>query len=156
MKVKLIYVAAGLLGVALIALVASAVALLAVRAMLPSPVLAVGAPDRGGYVAGSGGLVQGKEVALPKFVTNLADPGAAVDVTFVLVVRTEKDAQRVQEVKNQLRDTILGVLRAKKAAELTGPNGKDSLARDIQARANELLGSGTVTRVLVADLVTQP
>lgn len=153
------YALAGVAGLALVAAVASGTTLLLVRSLLQTqPVLAVGMPGRGGYAAGNGmgGLVEGKEIALPKFVTNLADPGAAVDVTFVLVVRSDKDAARVERAKNQLRDGILGLLRTRRAADLTGPGGKDRLAELVLQRANELLGSGTVTRVLVPDMVTQP
>lgn len=153
------YVLAGLGALVLVSLIASGMTLLVARSVLaPQPVLAVGAPDRGGYVNGNGGsvLVEGKEVALPKFVTNLADTGGAVDVTFVLVVRSEKDAAKVEKAKNQLRDAILGLLRTKRVAELTGPGGKDKLAESVATRVNDLLGSGMIAKVLVPDMVTQP
>ncbi len=159
MKSPLIYVIAGLVGLVLVAAVSSGMTLLVMKSMIPRAVPA--GEERGGYAAASGGstLVESaevKEVALAKFVTNLADEGGAVDVTLVLMVRSEKDAQRVEKLKNQIRDSILGILRTKKSVELKRPDGKDTLAKDVLTKANEMLGRDTVTRVLVTDMVTQP
>lgn len=101
-------------------------------------------------------LPEGPQVPLAKFVTNLAEPGTAIDVSFALVLADEKQVAQIDKQKLLLRDAILGVIRATRPAEVTGPEGKDRLAAAVMARISEILGPGVVQQVLVTDLVTQP
>lgn len=99
---------------------------------------------------------EGREVSLGQFTTNLAERGAAVQISFVLLVPGEKEAARVEAAKSELRDAVLGLLRDKKPSDLAGAGGKDRLAREIQARANEVLGEPIVSRVLITEMLAQP
>lgn len=99
---------------------------------------------------------EGREVSLGQFTTNLAERGAAVQISFVFLVAGEKEAARVEAAKSELRDAVLGLLREKKPADLAGAQGKDRLAREVQARVNEVLGGPVVSRVLITEMLAQP
>lgn len=99
---------------------------------------------------------EGREVSLGQFTTNLAERGAAVQISFVFLVAGEKEAARVEAAKSELRDAILGLLRDKKSADLAGAQGKDRLAAEVRARANEVLGEPIVSRVLITEMLAQP
>lgn len=99
---------------------------------------------------------KGLEVKLDKFVTNLNEPGTAIDITLVLVVPGKDEAAQVEEMKFPLRAALIGVLRGLSSRELVGPQGQALVAARALERANQVLGADTVIEVLVTDMVTQP
>ena len=94
---------------------------------------------------------------LKPFVTNLKDPGGNryINVTFHLVMSSEKEKQKVEKNVPIVRDAVLRVLNAKNALEVTGPEGSNTLMQEIQKAVNEALGGSFVTSVLITDKVVQ-
>lgn len=113
-------------------------------------------PGAAAEAAAGGGAELGPLVVLPRFITNLADPGTAVDVTFAIAAVDSAAVARVEAAKTALRDPILGVVRNQRAVDLVGAGGKDRLVGLVRQAVEEQLGPGVVQRVLVVDLVTQP
>lgn len=146
-KARFGWILAGLVGLGLVAGVAAGVAAMVAQRQAGG----AGASQRPAARAG-----EGREVSLGEFTTNLAERGSAVQVTFVLIVPGEKEAARVEAARSELRDAVLGLLRDTRAADLSGAQGKDRLARSVLARVNQVLGEPVVNRVLVTDIVAQP
>lgn len=90
------------------------------------------------------------------FVTNLADSDRLryVDATVALAVKDEAALEVAKTIEPQIRDTVLGQLRQRTAAELSGPAGKDKVAEALSAAISELL-PGQLLKVYVTDLTVQ-
>ncbi|MCG0237980.1 MAG: flagellar basal body-associated FliL family protein [Firmicutes bacterium] len=149
MRKALLWLTGGLAAVALVAAVTVVTVRVVLSTMNGSPA-AAGAPAEGAEGP------RGQEVPLEKFVTNLKDPGTAVDVTLVLVVPGKKEAARVAAMESRLRSALIGMLRGLTSRDLAGPEGQALVAARALETANKVLGSGTVIEVLVTHMVTQP
>lgn len=98
----------------------------------------------------------GKPVNLDSFTTNLNDAGNHfIQVTFVLLAKDDKTAEKLTSSKMVLRDAVLQILRAKTAKDIAGPDGGEKLARDVLARLSELAGADAIKKVLITEFVVQ-
>jgi len=93
---------------------------------------------------------------MDKFVTNLGDTDRLryIDFTIALGLRNAESEAIVTEAEPQVRDMVLKQVRALKANDLSGADGKDRLAAGVKAGLDELL-AGHVTNVYVTDMVVQ-
>ena len=90
------------------------------------------------------------------FVTELADPAPKVryvDVTVQLGFAAQKDADDAKNLDPIIRNTILQILRARTAQELSGAEGMLKLEKDLQEALVKQLR--TLRKVSVTDLVIQ-
>lgn len=98
-------------------------------------------------------------VALKPFVTNLADTDRPryINVTFELLSKDPTTAEKVKANLPVVRDTIVSILNSKKALEVSGDAGANTLKDEILKRLNEALGNRNplVAKVLITDLVVQ-
>lgn len=90
-----------------------------------------------------------------KFTTNLADERRYINVSFDLVIRDVKDKQQVEKNLPLIRDAIVESLNTKRAAEVTGENGREKLKQEVQEKANRVLGGTYIQKVLITDFVVQ-
>lgn len=153
MKNILIYIVAGVLGIALVGGVAFAAAKLAIGTAGPVVQQAV--------VAGGGPKVEvTKEntLALKPFTTNLGDEGrnSYINVTFELVLVDAKAKEKVDPQVPAVRDAVVGILHSKKSMEVTGAEGANKLKAEVMSRVNEVIGGAYVQQVLITDIVVQP
>ncbi|MEC5386939.1 flagellar basal body-associated FliL family protein [Uliginosibacterium sp. H3] len=83
-------------------------------------------------------------VALEPFTVNLqADASSGeqfLQAVVSLRVADEKKGEELKAYMPQIRHEILGLAGAKKAAEITTPEGREALAEDIKDTVNEVLG----------------
>jgi flagellar protein FliL len=149
-----LYIVAGVVGLLLVVGISGGAAFLVMKTYRPGTTAAsapaAGAPSQVALDAGGG-----KVVGLKPFTTNLADRPALINVTFELVARNDKEAEKIQANLPLLRDTIVALLNTKKSMEVTGEAGANKLKSEIQVKANEVLGGQFVLKVLMTDSVVQ-
>ena len=96
---------------------------------------------------------------LDSFIVNLMDKSAAarryLKVTMSLEVDGEANRARVDRHKVQLRDTIILLLSAQGFDDISTVEGKLGLKQEIQARVNQILGAGTVSKIYFTEFVVQ-
>ncbi|MDR2800850.1 MAG: flagellar basal body-associated FliL family protein [Desulfovibrio sp.] len=96
-------------------------------------------------------------VALPAFITNLADPLGQRIIRLRIEIETA-DARVKNEVASnnaRIRDAILLLLASKTHADLSTPEKKILLKSEITDRLNAILGRGKVSQVFITDLFIQ-
>lgn len=102
---------------------------------------------------------QGVICPLDSFIVNLMDKSAAarryLKVTMALEVDGEAGRAGVDGHKTQLRDTIILLLSAQGFDDISTVEGKLGLKQEIQARVNQILGAGTVSKVYFSEFVVQ-
>ena len=93
------------------------------------------------------------------FVTELADPAPKVryvDVTINLGFAALKDAEDAKTYEPVIRNTVLQILRAKTATDLSGAQGMTNLEKEITDALLKLAPlSKTLKKTLVVNLVIQ-
>jgi flagellar protein FliL len=96
-------------------------------------------------------------VELKPFTTNLADSGRTsyINVTFQLILTSNKEKKKIEEKLPLVRDTVLRVLNGKQSMEVTGKDGANKLKSDLLTEINAALGSTVVDAVLISDIVVQ-
>jgi len=96
---------------------------------------------------------------LDAFVVNLMDRATVakryLKVTMALEVGDEEAKAKVDRHKTQLRDTIILLLTAQGFQDISSIEGKLGLKQEVLARANQILGAGTVNRVYFTEFVVQ-
>ena len=96
---------------------------------------------------------------LDAFIVNLMDKSAAarryLKVTMALEVDGEASRAGVERYKTQLRDTIILLLSAQGFDDISTVEGKLGLKQEIQARVNQVLGTGTVSKIYFTEFVVQ-
>ncbi len=102
-------------------------------------------------------ITQKNIVLLKPFVTNLADSDRPryINVTFELVTKDQVTKEKVAANLPVVRDAVVAVLNSKKALEVTGEAGANTLKDDILKRLNDALGGKLVAKVLITDFVVQ-
>ncbi len=147
MRKAALYIVFGLLGLLAVSAVAGGTAYLVMQGKL-----AAAAPERS-----TEDLTDSVVIALEPFVTNLADEGRHryINVTFELVVPSQREAEKVQANLPLIRDAILGILGRKDSKEVTGEIGSNTLKIEIQSKINSLLGDEYVKQVLITDFAVQ-
>lgn len=96
-------------------------------------------------------------VALKPFIANLADADKPkyVSLTVELVLKDAKKKEDVETNTPLVRDTIVSLIASKKAQEVSGEAGANTLKTEMVARLNTALGGQVIDRVLITDLVVQ-
>ena len=99
-------------------------------------------------------------VTMETFMVNIDDPQAArfAQLDLRLTVLPESLAATINEdeiLRARLRDRVLTLLTSKSAQELSGPDGKEGLRREIKAHLSPLLEEGEIQDVLFSDFVIQ-
>jgi flagellar FliL protein len=100
---------------------------------------------------------EGVTFPLDPFVVNLTDQGAnkflkiSVQLELSGVLLQEKAKSKVP----QLRDAVISLLTSKSSDSLMTPDGKLQLKDEINIRANQILGQGSVKNVYLTDFVMQ-
>lgn len=138
---------AGLIGLLIIVGVGGATAYLVLRNLAPAHAAEQAVPE-------AIDLSKAATINL-KFTTNLADERRYINVSFDLVIRDVKDKQKVEQNLPLVRDAIVEILNAKRAAEVTGENGREKLKQEVQEKVNHRLGGQFVQKVLITDFVVQ-
>ena len=96
-------------------------------------------------------------VRVGEFVTNLADTERRRFIQVEVQVQTSDPAvaAEVQADVVSIKDAILGALRSRTYAEISGQDGMSSLKAEILALLNSMLSSGTVEEVYFTDFIVQ-
>jgi|GEM_PF-4242129 len=99
----------------------------------------------------------GATVELEAFKTNLNDAHIRyIDVTVALGVEDEGAAEELDAMTPQIRDVIIKRIRSMSAADLSGPDGTDKLAKAIEEGLGGIDGvSDLVLKVFVTDMMVQ-
>ena len=96
---------------------------------------------------------------LDSFIVNLMDNSSAarryLKVTMSLEVDGEANKTKTDRHKVQLRDTIILLLSAQGFDDISTLEGKLGLKQEIQARVNQILGAGTVSKIYFMEFVVQ-
>lgn len=81
-------------------------------------------------------------VAMEPFTVNLQPENGEqyLQVVATLKVDDEKTGEEVKVYMPQIRHEVLSLLADKKASEVTSPDGREQLAKDIRGIVNEILG----------------
>ena len=84
-------------------------------------------------------------VPLDPFTVNLADEGGSrmAQIAMVLEVNSNEIAEEIKALTPNIRNQVLLVLSAKKAADLLSIEGKEQLAREVGEAAASLIGLPT-------------
>lgn len=77
---------------------------------------------------------------LESFTVNLADGETYLQVEIHLLVADAAVQEKLKQRMPEVRDNIIRLLSSKSSEELSGPEGKDALAADIQKQVNSLMG----------------
>lgn len=95
-------------------------------------------------------------LSLKNFVTDLSDKDRLryVDVTVTLAISNPVALEEAKKKDPQIRDTVLGLLRSRVAADLLGAAGKDRLAEEL-AKALQPVLKKSLKKVYITDMVVQ-
>ncbi|MBN1865672.1 flagellar basal body-associated FliL family protein [Candidatus Sumerlaeota bacterium] len=95
--------------------------------------------------------------ALQPIGTNLNEDSVrrAVQVAFVLQASDEAALEEIKENEPRIRSAIIILLGSKTVAELRLVDGKELLAEEVKARANQIVGQGKIKEVLYEGFVLQ-
>lgn len=102
----------------------------------------------------------GATVNFEPFLANLADKEASryVKASIRLLVANKESAETIakgETLMPRLRDTILTLLSAKTAEEITSNDGKEKLKKEILEKVNEYLPEEGAEEVFFTDFVVQ-
>ncbi len=94
---------------------------------------------------------------LGEFLTNLADPGGTryIRVVIQLGLNDAKAAKKLDAYNPPMRNAVLGVLRSKTYAQVSGADGMAALAAELKQALNGVLPSPWVTVVYFTDFTVQ-
>jgi len=98
----------------------------------------------------------GKTVELGSFTTDLRDTNRnrIVKVEISVEVESNKAITQIEERQIQLHDSILSILRSKKAEELKGNEGKKALSEELKIGIEEFL-SYKVINIYFKEFIVQ-
>ena len=112
-----------------------------------------------GYVPGqaAAGARQGLMYDAGEFVTNLADTGVRrfIKVHVQLEVADQSVSSTLSREAVTVRDCVLGVLRSRTFAAVSGEQGMDELGQEVVKRLNALFGEGRVAAIFFTEFVVQ-
>ena len=106
------------------------------------------------------GHEEGATVNFEPFLVNLADKEASryVKTSIRLLVANKESAESIakgETLMPRMRDTILTLLSAKTAEEMTSNEGKEKLKKEILEKVNEYLPEDGAEEVFFTDFVVQ-
>ncbi len=92
-----------------------------------------------------------------EFTVNLADEGRSryLRATIVLAYDNKRLTRELNRKEPEIRDLIIGILRSKKAGELSTAEGIDDVRRQIRAELEERLLSGSLKEVYFTQFLMQ-
>lgn len=92
-----------------------------------------------------------------EFVTNLADQSSRrfIQVHIKLEVAGKETADELDDRSAVARDRILGILRSRTYAEVSGNEGMGAVGTDIVQALNRLLQDGTVLNIYFSQFIVQ-
>jgi flagellar FliL protein len=99
----------------------------------------------------------GPVFAMEPFTVNLADQGRPRYLKLVLQAELEAtgSVDELEGVRPKVRDSILMLLSAKTASDVTSVEGKETLRNEIIRRLNSFCTKGKVAEVYFTDFVVQ-
>ena len=117
---------------------------------------AAGAPPAPAVMADNA-RSEGRVVALPPFLVNLADPAGRryLKLSMEVEVNAPEAAREIESQNAKVRDALILLLSSKPYAELSLPEGKLQLKNEVADRLNQILGAPRVTRVYFTEFVVQ-
>jgi flagellar FliL protein len=107
---------------------------------------------------GDGKSVAPIYVKLETFTVNLADQERYLQAEIQLMTANAKVGEKLNVRLPEVRDVLIRLLSSKTAEELSMPEGKDKLAKEIQKHVNDVLGlkgSKGVKKVLFGTFIIQ-
>lgn len=101
-------------------------------------------------------IISEKTFGLDEFLVNLADEDGKryLKVKVFLGYDSKKLDSELEEKKPILRDSIISVLRTKKAADIT-PKGVETIKLEIIQKINPILEKGQLNNVYINDILVQ-
>jgi flagellar FliL protein len=78
---------------------------------------------------------------LDTFTVNLADQQSYLQVEMDLKVADSETQEKIKERMPDVRDALLRLLSSKSAEELSTPEGKEALAKEVQKAINRIIGA---------------
>lgn len=104
-------------------------------------------------------VVSTKTVGLDEFLVNLTDEDGKRYLKVKVFLgyddkKNKKLGTELEEKKPILRDIIIGVLRTKKASDIT-PKGVENIKIEIIQKANTVLEKGQLNNVYINDILVQ-
>ena len=124
-------------------------------------------PDPAEFAAAGGTTGTGADANLPPepaavyefepFIVNLMDSANIRYVKVMMEVELSSGdvAAEIEEKKPALRDMVISLLSNRTYSELLGVRGKTQLREELLRRMNQILTSGTVTRIYFTEFVVQ-
>jgi flagellar protein FliL len=124
-------------------------------------------PDPSTFAAAGGGGAAGEDANLPPepaavytfepFIVNLMDSANIryVKVMMEVELSSADVSAEIEEKKPALRDMVISLLSNRTYSELLGVRGKTQLREELLRRMNQILNSGTVTRIYFTEFVVQ-
>jgi flagellar FliL protein len=100
---------------------------------------------------------EGVMFTLEPFVVNLNDAGGPkfLKVSIQLELANATLMDKAKAKAPQIRDAVITLLTSKSSESLFPPEGKLQLKDEINARMNQILGTGSVKNVYLTDFVMQ-
>lgn len=96
---------------------------------------------------------------LESFIVNLMEKSSTakryLKVTMALELDNEAAKARVEKQQLPLRDTIILLLSAQGLDDISTVEGKLGLKQEILSRVNQILGTGTVSRIYFSEFIVQ-
>lgn len=101
--------------------------------------------------------LEGQIVPLPQFLVNLADPLGRryLKLGIEVEVRDPEAEAALIKYDAKIKDTLLLLLSSKTMESLSSMKAKVELKQEIADRLNQILGSGTILRVYITEMVIQ-
>ncbi|MFL0269642.1 flagellar basal body-associated FliL family protein [Candidatus Clostridium radicumherbarum] len=98
--------------------------------------------------------------SLDEFLVNLSDDGGKkylkIKLSLGYDAKTKKNMDKeLADKTDNIRDTIISVLRSKKSTDIDTQMGIDSLKKEILAKVNPLFQSGKANSVYINDILVQ-
>lgn len=98
--------------------------------------------------------------SLDEFLVNLSDDGGKkylkIKLSLGYDAKTKKNMDKeLADKTDNIRDTIISVLRSKKSTDIDSQMGIDSLKKEILAKVNPLFQSGKANSVYINDILVQ-
>jgi flagellar FliL protein len=102
---------------------------------------------------------QGEELGptseIGEFTVNLSNSRQFIRVNIVFEVSNEAVIEEINRRQPQIRDTIISILRARKAEDISSEGGTPKLRTDIMNKVNNQLIEGKVSNVFFTEFVIQ-
>lgn len=95
--------------------------------------------------------------SMESFLVNLADPGGKryLKVNMQLLLDNGAVEEEIKARNYAVRDVLLALLSGKAYDDISTPNGKDVLKREVMLRMNRLLTKGQVKEIYFTEFLVQ-